>query len=135
MINPPQNALEWYNKGIEYCQKQMPNEALLCFDKAVSIDPNYIDALIDKGTMLDVLNRFREAIEVYDWCLLIDPKNIKVWYNKAISYDRHLNFQEALSCYDKVISLDKEHDSIFKRYAKKRKNELEPILKKLGYRY
>ncbi len=59
---PNVTAYEWYAKGLEV-QDTNPKEALTNFKKALDIDPNYTDALIEAGwTAGDTLNLFSEAL-------------------------------------------------------------------------
>jgi tetratricopeptide (TPR) repeat protein len=50
-------------------------EAISSFDKALSIEPNYVDALFRKGAVLSVLEKYQEAISYYDKALSIQPNN------------------------------------------------------------
>jgi adenylate cyclase len=60
---PSVTAYEWYAKGLDV-QDSNPNEALVNFKKALDIDPNYTDALMQAGwTEGRILNLFNEAIE------------------------------------------------------------------------
>jgi tetratricopeptide (TPR) repeat protein/TolB-like protein len=55
-------AYEWYAKGLEV-QDTNPKEALINFKKALDIDPNYTDALIEAGfTAGKTLNLFSEGL-------------------------------------------------------------------------
>jgi TolB-like protein/tetratricopeptide (TPR) repeat protein len=55
-------AYEWYAKGLEI-QDTNPKEALTNFKKAIDIDPNYTDALMEAGfTAGSTLNLFSEAL-------------------------------------------------------------------------
>jgi len=55
-------AYEWYAKGLEV-QETNPKEALANFKKALEIDPNYTDALMNAGfTAGNTLNLFSEAL-------------------------------------------------------------------------
>ena len=54
-------------------------------DKALSIDPNNLQALINKGRSLSQLHRFEESITNYDKALKIEPQNIDALINKGLS--------------------------------------------------
>jgi len=58
---PSVTAYEWYAKGLER-QDTNPNEALTNFKKALDVDPNYTDALINAGRITAYpLSLFEEA--------------------------------------------------------------------------
>ena len=57
------DAYEWYSKGLEL-QDANPKEALVAFNKALDIDPQYTNALMAAGyTAAWPLNLFSEAFE------------------------------------------------------------------------
>jgi TolB-like protein len=59
---PSVTAYEWYAKGLEV-QDTNPKEAHTNFKKALDIDPNYTDALMQAGfTAGNTLNLFSEAL-------------------------------------------------------------------------
>ena len=43
------------------------------YDKALAIDPTYVNALNGKANVLQNLQRYDEAIKYYDKVLAIDP--------------------------------------------------------------
>ncbi len=59
---PKLSAYEWYAKGLEV-KDTVPQEALTNFRKALDIDPNYTDALMEAGWLTgNTLNLFKEAL-------------------------------------------------------------------------
>ena len=64
------------------------NDALSYLDQALSIDPNYVVALINKGISLDGLGRFDEEMMYYDKALSIDPNNKNAINNKGVCPDK-----------------------------------------------
>jgi len=56
-----EHALDWKNKGNEYYKQGRYQEALECFDEALSIIPDYSDALSNKAMALIKLGRIEEA--------------------------------------------------------------------------
>jgi tetratricopeptide (TPR) repeat protein len=53
--------LDWKNKGNEAYKKGDFRYAIRCYDKALEIDPNYTDALNNKGLALVKLGKIKEA--------------------------------------------------------------------------
>ena len=58
----------WNSKGRAFYILEKYKEAIKCYDKALEIDPNYIDALNDKDLAVDKLEKW---------------KNVKKYYGKA----------------------------------------------------
>jgi len=50
-------------------------------------DPNYFNALINKGLALYNLGQYDEAIDYYDKALAIDPNNTLALTNKQLAID------------------------------------------------
>ncbi|CAD8214852.1 unnamed protein product [Paramecium octaurelia] len=58
------------------------NEAIQCFNEAISNNPKYADAWNQKGIALNNLNQYQEAIECPNEAIAINPKNVHAWNNK-----------------------------------------------------
>ena len=68
----PYCEVAWHQLGIQFMRKKMYNEALTSFDFAIYSDDNFIGAYLEKGKVLEKLNRFNEAIENYEITLELD---------------------------------------------------------------
>ncbi|MEI7637537.1 MAG: tetratricopeptide repeat protein [Syntrophus sp. (in: bacteria)] len=103
---PKLTAYEWYAKGLEV-RETNPKEALTNFKKALDIDPNYTDALMNTGYIAgNTLNLFSEALgylekakrifnsrndtKSADYALLM--MNIGVVYHSKGQLDRALEY-------------------------------------------
>jgi tetratricopeptide (TPR) repeat protein len=53
------------------------DEKLRAFDRALSLNPGYVSAMINKGWVLSKLDRFQEALTSYEKVLSIDKNNQK----------------------------------------------------------
>lgn len=60
------------------------DEKLRAFDRALSLDPAYIPAMINKGWILSKKGKFEDALIIYKQVLTIDKNNQKAW--KEIGY-------------------------------------------------
>ena len=54
------------------------------------------DAMFNKGSVLDELGKYQDAITWYDKVLAIDGNNTKAMYNKGIALNNLGKYQEAL---------------------------------------
>jgi tetratricopeptide (TPR) repeat protein len=59
----------WYSKRIFLFELGNYLEAKECFDKALEIDPQFIIALNNKGSLLYKLENYKGSIEYYDKAL------------------------------------------------------------------
>ena len=55
--------------------------AISDFDKAIELDPKFIDALYYKAVVLKKLEQYEEAVKTLDKVLAIDPKAV---YSNAL---------------------------------------------------
>lgn len=64
--------------------KQYEN-ALESFNRALYLNPKYIEALVNKGTLLVLMDINEEAIDNFDKALSLDPFRIQALNNKAMA--------------------------------------------------
>ncbi|MFX1396842.1 MAG: tetratricopeptide repeat protein [Promethearchaeota archaeon] len=84
-------------------------DAIERFDKALKIDPEYIEAWGNKGAALAFLNKYNEAAECYDKSLEIDPNFSVAWYNKACLESLRNNKEDSIKFLKKALNLEKEY--------------------------
>ena len=81
-------ALAWYNKGV--ILPDGSEKAMKCFDKAVELDPEFVDAWNNKGYLLHHLGKHEESIVCIRKVLELDPNNEAALYNiKAFGYEEY----------------------------------------------
>lgn len=81
-------------------------EAIACYDKALSIDPNLNGAWTHKGFALHDLNQHEEAVKCFDKALGIYPKNERAFHWKGKSLAALGQRQEAMACYSAALARD-----------------------------
>lgn len=63
-------------------------EAIICYDEALKINPNYSNALYNKGIALNEIKRYEEAIVCYNEVIRVNPNESLVIMVKVIVYMR-----------------------------------------------
>ena len=110
VIVPPQlkelEAWEWNNKAASLRNLGRPEEAILCCDKALEVDPRQAATWNNKGASLHSLGRHEEADHCFDKALELDPRFIGAWANKGASLHSFGRYEEAVPCFDKALELD-----------------------------
>ena len=71
----PKHPGEWNNEGIAFFENAQYKEAINCYNKALEIDPNFIQALNNMGNVLRILKRYTEALEVLNKAISKDKTN------------------------------------------------------------
>ena len=72
-----------YNKGIDYYQLGQFEESANCFKKAIELDPNYIDAYYNLGSILEYLKQDEAALAVFKQIILRKPEDYESVYKAA----------------------------------------------------
>ena len=82
IAGPGHNADEWLATALEYeaCGKQQA-EAIDAYDRALSIDPRKLDALLNCGTLYYEDGNLKKAAEYFRRALEVDPENVLAHFN------------------------------------------------------
>lgn len=102
-IAPEQNVQLLLGKGQALLNVDKPEEALICFDEVLAVEPRNADALVKKGTALERMRKLNEAIECYDRAIAADSSMTIAYLYKGGLYNRMERFTEALECYEKAL--------------------------------
>lgn len=99
--------------------------ALANYDKALSLDPNYIDAWIRKGITLFNNKDYFDAENCFNTAVNLHPANFKAVYNRGKLRLKTENTEGAIADLDKATSLKPEHagahELFWRRFAESRK--------------
>ena len=82
------------------------NESLPNFDKAIELNPQFVEAWNNKGAALWSLGRFEEALEAFDEAIEIDSQVVEAWNNKGAALGSLGRFEEACEAYDEAIEIN-----------------------------
>lgn len=83
--------------------------ALANYDKALSLDPNYLDAWVRKGITLFNQKDYEEAERCFNTSVKLSPVSFKAVYNRGKLRLRTNNIEGALADLDKATTLKPEH--------------------------
>lgn len=81
-------------------------DALMFIDKSLDITPKNVEALLNKGFILEKIDDIDESNYCYDEILSIDPNNKFALNNKAFNLIRIGYFEEAFMEADKALKID-----------------------------
>ena len=102
---------ELYNKAFSLSSLGHLEEALVCYDKVLKVDPENADAWNNKGGCLRKLGRLPEALKCYDMSIRKNPHNAAAWSNKGNILYTIGKFTEAIVTLNKAIELDPQNES------------------------
>ena len=84
-----------YNKGIDYYQLGQLEDSISCFKKAIELDPNYIDAYYNLGSLLEYMHQDEAALTVFKQIILRKPDDYESVYKAAQLSKRLGEFDKA----------------------------------------
>jgi tetratricopeptide (TPR) repeat protein len=96
----------FFDCGLEFEQQGHFEKALGSYDKALALNPGFIEALNNRGVVLETMNRLDEALASYDRVLALDPDLIAVIRNRGNVLSALDRTDEALANYDRALALD-----------------------------
>lgn len=127
-------AIEWYNKGLTLLGEDKGNQALNCFDKAISSAPREEKELRvrchnGRGHALHQLGEFFDSIQSYHQAISMDPTMVtgRTLYNMGSSYAAMEHFADAVKCFDQALNRDLDEEEI--RLCKTQMNRCSLLLK------
>jgi tetratricopeptide (TPR) repeat protein len=97
---------ELVNKGLSLKNLGKYEEAIVCFNKVLEINPRYADAWDAKGGALDILGKYEEGIGCHNKALEINPKYVEAWLNKGLALDKLGKIEEAIGCFNKALEIN-----------------------------
>lgn len=92
-------------KGCTLCASEQFNAALVAFEEAIALQPNYCTAWNNKGNALCGLKRYAEAIAAYDKAVALKPDYHQAWFNRGKLFAEMGAYGNALESYDRAIAI------------------------------
>ena len=77
---------EWFNKGVALMNQNKYDEATQAFDKAIELNPQYVEAWAGKGWALCGRGRYNEAFQAYDKAIELNPNYADAWVGKGFTF-------------------------------------------------
>jgi tetratricopeptide (TPR) repeat protein len=99
-------AEDWFNKGMNLSDQSKYRDALVAFDKAIELNPQYADAWRIKGALLNCLGKYDESLKAWNKVIEIDPQDAVAWTNKGFSLYGKSEYEEAANVFDMATQLD-----------------------------
>jgi len=110
-----ETAEQWYIKGNSCCfDKGDYAEGIKCFNKALELDPNYVDAWYGKGMALFDSGKYEECITSYEKALELEER-YGGWYYKGMALHNLKKYEEAVECFDKALEIEPDDKEALKR--------------------
>lgn len=104
--------LDLYRQGISAAATGSLSEAIECYDRLLRSRGDFWEAWYERGTVLEDLGRFADAIVSYDKALTLEPNRealANLWLRRGNVFQYGLGeYDASLTCYDRVLQLQPE---------------------------
>ena len=111
MFADPDNPSTLVVQGTILGRKGRFEDAIQHFDRAIEIDPRYLDAWFNKGVALINKRDDPGAMECFQKAALLEPDQAEAWLKMGAICRRMKNYEKALECLDKCLEREPENIS------------------------
>lgn len=108
----PNTAYAHNNIGNYHIEKSENEKARESFLVAMSLDPLYVQPIVNYGNYHLISHRNDSAIVYYNRALELDPENLRVLQNKGIAYYKTKNYRKSFTCFLKIYERNSEFPGV-----------------------
>jgi len=109
LVVMPGSAELHNNRGAMLQQLQRHAEALVCYDKAIALKPDYTNAHFNRGYTLGKLKRLEEAVASYDRAIALKPDHAGAHGNRGFILQALRRYDDAQASYTRAIEVGPGH--------------------------
>jgi len=95
-----------YNKGRNHMSNEKFLDAIRSFELAIRIDPQFVNAWVEKGYAHFHLGEYSVAISSYNRAIELDVENASAWNLKGLAYYKMKNYEKAIASCEKAIDIN-----------------------------
>ena len=104
LAQPSVEAKTQYNAGVDFYKIGKYEQAMNSFRKAIELEPDYIDAYFNLGTILEFLQQEEAALTVFKQIIVRNPEDYEALY-KAAKISLKLGEQDKAKSYLSLIPM------------------------------
>jgi len=97
------------NRGVAYRELRKLKEAVEDFDRAISLNPQYVFALVNRARAYSDLKKYDVAFKDFDMAIGYEPKNPDALFWRGALYYSTDKLASALEDFKKVVKLNPRH--------------------------
>ena len=113
MIALGQTAQEHYANGNTKVAAKDFAGSVKDFDKAIKLDPKYIDAYYNRGTSKLHLNDYKGSLKDYDKAIELKPDFLNAYTNRGVVKLKLEDTKGAIKDFDEALKLDPSNSSAY----------------------
>ncbi len=106
-IGPDAKDFVLQNKlGIAYQQAQDFGKARKAYERAVKLNPNYVEAVNNLGTIYYSQRNYKKAVKFYKKAVSLNPNFATAYHNMGAAYFSMEKYEEGFKSYQQAFQLD-----------------------------
>jgi tetratricopeptide (TPR) repeat protein len=100
---------DWLTKAQKHLRNQEKEEALQCLDTSIKFNQGNLDALDDRGTLLQELGFHKDAIKDFTKIIDVNPNDFSIIYLRGCSLLSLCQFERSSDDINKAIQLSRDN--------------------------
>jgi len=96
----------WNNLGLAEYKMGNEKEALVCFNRALSIRPEDTYAMLNKAGLTVAQGRYAEALMMIERAILMDPRDPYAYNIKGTALMKSQRYGEAVKAFEEAVGID-----------------------------
>lgn len=101
----PHKARPYYNLGVAYYQHGDFDQAIVDYDRAIAIKPDYTEAYNNRGLLYYYEGNYVQAIANFNKAVEFSAGSTKAYYNLGLCYAHQGRFAMAVADYNKAVEI------------------------------
>jgi tetratricopeptide (TPR) repeat protein len=99
--------------GYEYFKKGQYEQAILEYNNALELNPQYVEAYVNRGNAYEAMGVHKDAIRDYNRAIELDPNYSGAYMNKGVVYARMGQYDQAISNISRGIDIDPKNGEMY----------------------
>lgn len=113
--------------GSEFAEQNQVDEAMLCYNQALKIDPNHTKSYLNLGVMWRRKGELNKAIALYQTAISLQPNLPSAYFNLGNAFLEQKRLDEAISAYIETLLIQPYFEAAYRNLGQAliQKNRLE----------
>jgi tetratricopeptide (TPR) repeat protein len=119
------SANDYYNRGISYHHRRLYDEAIVCYSKAIEMNPPKLyEVYNNRGLVYFEKCLYDQAIYDFTRAIELSSGIALMYYNRALAYNKKGFYDKAIADYDKALEIDPTYvDAIYNKALSYEEND------------
>jgi len=107
------SPIEFFQNGVKHLLAGDIKQGIHDFTKAIELEPNFASAYANRGTALNMIDRFDESIQDFDAAIRIHPAHEEALFGRGIAHMHGQNYSRAVEDFTACIKLNENKIEIY----------------------